>query len=79
MNARLLAAWEADLPDVADLPPVFEDRVEDDEETELARVDSKFHLVFGRDETTWEPREQRAYVRSIEAIHDTFHPQEMAA
>jgi hypothetical protein len=78
MTPLLLADWEAALPVPADDAPVFEDRREDDEETELARVDAKFRRIFG-DETTWEPRTARVYVRSIEAIHDTFHPQEAAA
>lgn len=78
MNARLLADWESELPALADDAPVFEDRREDDEEAELARVDSKFRRIFG-DETTWEPRTARVYVTTVEAVHEAFHGSQVAA
>jgi hypothetical protein len=79
MSPLLLADWKGETPAVPDLPPVFETRHEDVEQDELARVDALFHDLYGRDETRWTPRVTRGYLTSVAAIHEHFHPQEVAA
>jgi hypothetical protein len=79
MTPSLLADWAATLPADDSLPPVYETRPEDVEEDDLARMDAKFHRVYGRDETRWDPDVTRGYLTSRDAIHDYHHPQKEAA
>jgi hypothetical protein len=54
-------------------------RLEDAEEEQLIEVLAKFTRQFGADASLWEPRVQRVYVQTQEAVHASYHPQAVAA
>lgn len=44
-------------------------RPADAEVSELARVDSRLHADFGRDESLWTPQQWRDYFDEISTVH----------
>jgi hypothetical protein len=54
-------------------------RLEDAEEEQLIQVLAKFTRRFGADAAKWEPRVQRVYVQTQEAVHASYHPQAVAS
>jgi hypothetical protein len=48
-------------------------RVEDEAQTEIARIDTLFHRKFGLDESRWEPRMRRTYIDAITTVQRGAH------